>query len=133
MHLRHERFRDAARYFSAIEKECIQPTCDYLDGVYFDHGDFVLTRATTVLAMKIESVYGMIENDVCKLLRDDPEWAADAIKEAGVVIHLAACTGVQPSVDNPHFDCETNVSDHTCVIEMRKLLLKFVRPVSNPA
>ncbi len=33
-------------------------------------GEYVLyRRATTVLAMKIESVYGMIENDVCKLLR----------------------------------------------------------------
>lgn len=32
-----------------------------------------------------------------------------ATEGADVVVHLAACTGVQPSVDNPHFDCETNV------------------------
>lgn len=34
---------------------------------------------------------------------------ARAMEGADVVVHLAACTGVQPSVDNPHFDCETNV------------------------
>ncbi len=32
-----------------------------------------------------------------------------ATQGADIVVHLAACTGVQPSVDNPHFDCETNV------------------------
>ena len=48
VHLRHERFRDAERFFAAIGDEITRPTCDYLDGVYFDRGDFVLTRATTV-------------------------------------------------------------------------------------
>ena len=32
-----------------------------------------------------------------------------AMNGANCVVHLAACTGVQPSVDNPRFDCETNV------------------------
>jgi len=48
VHLRHERFADAGRYFVAIAVECKDPTCDYLDGVFFGTGDFVLTRATLV-------------------------------------------------------------------------------------
>ena len=48
VHLRHERFADAGRYFAAIAAECKDPTCDYLDGVFFGTGDFVLTRATLV-------------------------------------------------------------------------------------
>lgn len=32
-----------------------------------------------------------------------------AAEGADFVVHLAACTGVQPSVDDPRFDCETNV------------------------
>lgn len=38
---------------------------------------------------------------------------ADQIRAAAagaeVMVHLAACTGVQPSVEDPLFDCETNV------------------------
>jgi FAD/FMN-containing dehydrogenase len=48
VHLRHEAFADAERYFAAIAAECAEPTCDYLDGVFFGAGDFVLTRATMV-------------------------------------------------------------------------------------
>jgi UDP-glucose 4-epimerase len=33
-----------------------------------------------------------------------------AAEGAEIVVHLAACTGVQPSVDDPKFDCETNVT-----------------------
>ncbi|MDX2287575.1 MAG: NAD-dependent epimerase/dehydratase family protein [Hyphomicrobiaceae bacterium] len=32
-----------------------------------------------------------------------------AASGADVIVHLAACTGVQPSVEDPRFDCETNV------------------------
>lgn len=39
----------------------------------------------------------------------DREAVKRAAEGADVLVHLAACTGVQPSVDNPHFDCETNV------------------------
>jgi FAD/FMN-containing dehydrogenase len=46
--LRHERHADPATYFEAIAAECARPTCDYLDGVYFGPGDFVLTRATCI-------------------------------------------------------------------------------------
>jgi FAD/FMN-containing dehydrogenase len=49
--LRHERFVDAERFFAAIAAECADPDCDYLDGVFFGTGDFVLTRATTVEAL----------------------------------------------------------------------------------
>jgi len=48
VHLRHERFEDPGRYFAAIAAECAEPTCDYLDGVFFGSGDFVLTRASLV-------------------------------------------------------------------------------------
>jgi len=46
--LRHERHADAGTFFAALAAECSQPTCDYLDGVYFGPGDFVLTRATCI-------------------------------------------------------------------------------------
>ncbi len=46
--LRHERYAEPGRFFAAIEAECAEPSCDYLDGVYFGPGDFVLTRATMV-------------------------------------------------------------------------------------
>src|SRR5512141_1420823 len=39
--LSHERYADAERYFAAIAAECRDPTCDYLDGVFFGPGDFV--------------------------------------------------------------------------------------------
>jgi FAD/FMN-containing dehydrogenase len=48
VHLRHERFAGPERFFAAIGAECGAPTCDYLDGVFFGPGDFVLTRATMV-------------------------------------------------------------------------------------
>jgi len=48
VHLRHERFSNSERYFDAVAAECANPGCDYLDGVFFGPGDFVLTRATLV-------------------------------------------------------------------------------------
>lgn len=46
--LEHLRFEHSESLFAAVEAECAQPTCDYLDGVYFGPGDFVLTRAHLV-------------------------------------------------------------------------------------
>ena len=46
--LAHERHDDPQSFFAAIAAECARPTCDYLDGVFFGPGDFVLTRATGV-------------------------------------------------------------------------------------
>lgn len=43
--LQHTRFSDPAELFDSIAAECAQPTCDYLDGVCFGPGNFVLTRA----------------------------------------------------------------------------------------
>jgi len=43
--LEHLRFTDPEALFAAIGSECAQPQCDYLDGVYFAPGEFVLTRA----------------------------------------------------------------------------------------
>ena len=48
VHLHHEHFAEPERFFAAIAAECAVPTCDYLDGVFFGPGDFVLTRATMV-------------------------------------------------------------------------------------
>lgn len=43
--LAHERFRDSGALFDAVDAECRSPSCDWLDGVYFEPGDFVLTKA----------------------------------------------------------------------------------------
>ena len=39
----------------------------------------------------------------------DAELALKATKGADAIIHLAGCTGVLPSVEDPRTDCETNV------------------------
>ncbi len=39
----------------------------------------------------------------------DDQLALAIVKDADVVVHLAANTGVGPSVENPRFDCTTNV------------------------
>jgi FAD/FMN-containing dehydrogenase len=49
--LEHTRYSDPDALFEAIGKECAEPTCAYLDGVYFAPGDFVLTRAHFVDAL----------------------------------------------------------------------------------
>ena len=43
--LTHSSYSDPGQLFAAIEKECAQPDCAYLDGVYFSPSEFVLTRA----------------------------------------------------------------------------------------
>ena len=43
--LEHIRFSDPEDLFTAIGSECASPECDYLDGVSFGPGEFVLTRA----------------------------------------------------------------------------------------
>jgi UDP-glucose 4-epimerase len=40
----------------------------------------------------------------------DPAAATEAVRGADVVVHLAAQTGVIPSVEDPFFDCEQNVT-----------------------
>lgn len=49
--LEHQRYSDPNELFAAIGQECAQPTCDYLDGVCFGPGDFVLTRARCIDAL----------------------------------------------------------------------------------
>ncbi|MBL37277.1 MAG: FAD-binding protein [Xanthomonadales bacterium] len=49
--LEHTCYRDPEAVFDAIGAECAEPTCDYLDGVYFGPGEFVLTRAHFVDAL----------------------------------------------------------------------------------
>lgn len=45
LRLEHTRFSDPESLFAAIADECEQPSCDYLDAVYFAPGEIVLTRA----------------------------------------------------------------------------------------
>jgi FAD/FMN-containing dehydrogenase len=56
VHLRLERFVDSGQYFAAIAAECADPTCDYLDGVFFGAEDFVLTRATMLEQLPVGKV-----------------------------------------------------------------------------
>lgn len=68
------------------------------------------------LAMVVPSRKGQDwseSGDFCGLIVADIRDRAgmrEAARGANAVVHLAACTGVQPSVENPHFDCETNVA-----------------------
>jgi FAD/FMN-containing dehydrogenase len=43
--LEHTPFSDSEKLFAVIDKECTEPSCDYLDGVYFGPDEFVLVRA----------------------------------------------------------------------------------------
>ncbi len=47
---------------------------------------------------------GLVQGDI-----RDGDLIAQVAKGADVLVHLAACTGVQPSVEDPMFDCESNV------------------------
>jgi len=49
--LTHTGYRDPHALFAAIGEECAKPTCDYLDGVYFAPGEFVLTCAYCIDAL----------------------------------------------------------------------------------
>ncbi|MCA1779285.1 MAG: FAD-binding oxidoreductase [Xanthomonadaceae bacterium] len=44
-------YAKADELFAAIGKECAEPSCDYLDGVYFGPREFVLTRAHLIDAL----------------------------------------------------------------------------------
>ncbi|WP_376695169.1 FAD-binding oxidoreductase [Wenzhouxiangella sp. EGI_FJ10305] len=43
--LEHLSYSDPEQLFAAIRQECSEPTCAYLDGVYFAPGEYVLTKA----------------------------------------------------------------------------------------
>lgn len=51
------------------------------------------------------------EYDIKLIVGDilDPDLAISAAKDVDVIVHLAANTGVGPSVEDPRTDCETNV------------------------
>jgi UDP-glucose 4-epimerase len=54
-----------------------------------------------------QSAPGSVELVVGDIL--DAELALQVSKDADVIVHLAANTGVAPSVENPRMDCEANV------------------------
>ena len=67
----------------------------------------------TVAAIDETHIAWTDEEQAVALFRGDirnRDEVARAISGADIVVHLAACTGVQPSVEDPHFDCETNVA-----------------------
>ena len=68
-----------------------------------------LLEACTYSEMSVESVneFNGIELVVGDIL--DEELAVKVTKNADVIIHLAANTGVGPSVENPRADCMANV------------------------
>jgi UDP-glucose 4-epimerase len=68
-----------------------------------------LLEACKYSEMSVESIGGF--NGVELVVGDilDEELAVKVTKEADVIIHLAANTGVGPSVENPRADCMANV------------------------
>ena len=52
--IEHTRYDNPDQLFAAMGKECAQPTCDYLDGVYFGPDEWVLTRAYFVDSLPSE-------------------------------------------------------------------------------
>jgi UDP-glucose 4-epimerase len=59
----------------------------------------------------VEAIGPMITGGVELIVGDIRDAAVVNRATAGVevVVHLAACTGVQPSIEDPRLDCETNV------------------------
>ncbi|NBB92800.1 MAG: FAD-binding protein [Gammaproteobacteria bacterium] len=55
LRLEHTRFSDSESLFAEIAEECNQPSCDYLDAVYFAPGEVVLTRAGFVDSLPAET------------------------------------------------------------------------------
>jgi UDP-glucose 4-epimerase len=68
-------------------------------------GEFVETRLQKLRPMSAAtSRIELVEGDIL-----DEELALRAIQGAEVVVHLAANTGVAPSVEDPRYDCLANV------------------------
>ena len=65
----------------------------------------------------------LIEGDIL-----DADIALDVARDMDVIVHLAANTGVGPSVENPRIDCETNVIGTLNCLEAARMngIKKFV-------
>ena len=74
-------------------------------------GDITISESTFSGEAWLDSIE-LIQADIC-----DAEPLERAGKGADVVIHLAANTGVGPSVENPRMDCVTNVIGTLNVLE----------------
>lgn len=66
--------------------------------------DFRETQATAVVPMTEGGQVELVVGDIL-----DPDLALRAASGADVIVHLAANTGVAPSVEDPRGDCVTNV------------------------
>jgi UDP-glucose 4-epimerase len=66
----------------------------------FDTVDAASLDRSYITSAKVELIVGDIRDDAL---------AIRAAEGADVIVHLAACTGVGPSVADPRFDCMTNV------------------------
>jgi UDP-glucose 4-epimerase len=69
-----------------------------------DIGAYVETDLADVSAMVLQPAIELIVGDV-----QDSRLALSVCEGADIIIHLAANTGVGPSVENPRSDCLTNV------------------------
>jgi len=87
-----------------------------------------LLEACKYSEVSLESIGGF--NGVELVIGDilDEELAVKVTKNADVIIHLAANTGVGPSVDNPRADCITNVIGTFNYLEAARInnVLRFV-------
>ncbi len=69
---------------------------------------------------RVAEVSGTDRPGAVRLISGDVRDAAcclEAAREVDVIVHLAANTGVAPSVEDPRFDCETNVTGTVNVLE----------------
>lgn len=65
-----------------------------------------------VVELNGDSGYGQWSKDVVQLVNADirsQQEMIECVDGADIIVHLAANTGVAPSVENPLFDCESNV------------------------
>lgn len=64
-----------------------------------------------VSTFRPDGAYTRVDDGVSLFVGDirDRDTTKRAAAGANAIVHLAACTGVQPSIDDPAFDCETNI------------------------
>lgn len=71
----------------------------------------ILQNLSTLYRVPLGYSYENWDDKVTLIAGDvlDREVVRSAVSGADIVVHLAANTGVAPSVENPYMDCETNV------------------------
>ncbi len=88
---------------SVGSREDLSKVCNFVESA---------TLASNVNSAQVELVVGDIL---------DEQLALQAAEDIDVIVHLAANTGVAPSVENPRFDCVTNVIGTLNYLEAARL------------